>query len=222
MAAHPGVHCVDRSLAVGPSPRVSGKLLSAICEKQEGWTAIDHVSVDTAEIMIAGGLTASNDKAALPGLTTLEREVVRLSLTDARASLDEPTALMRLARVAFGIRVATRLANERLEAIRAYAIRYRIGCGPLGAVNDAIDSTAHLDGFATCEIRRLVDAALSDRSQRRSGIPFLIGSVLALAPAYFGFTLAMEQTGDALVSLMLVGLLAVLGLALALPKAALR
>ena len=60
------------------------------------------------------------------GLTTVERQVVALSLQDRLATVLPTSRLQRLLHRVFAIRPANRLADPQLELLRAFCVRYRV------------------------------------------------------------------------------------------------
>jgi len=60
------------------------------------------------------------------GLTTVEQQVIGLSLHDGLATVMPTGRLRRLLHRVFAIRPANRLADPQLELLRAFCVRYRV------------------------------------------------------------------------------------------------
>lgn len=63
--------------------------------------------------------------ASGPALSPLEQTVVALAAFDTRQTIKPPGLVGRLMDVMFGAKPTMKLANERLEALRRYAVLYR-------------------------------------------------------------------------------------------------
>lgn len=100
-------------------------------------------------------------------LSDLDWKVVDVGLLDGPVSIDPDSFLSRLARSLFGLPVAPRLANERLEALRRFSIR-----------------AWYCDLIRARDVRPLVAAGYSIAD---------IFSILAHVGRYRGFTPAMEE-----------------------------
>jgi len=97
--------------------------------------------------------------AAAPevGLSPQERLVVVLSRRDPLWSLQPLKRRSRFLRWLFGIDAPHRLADGRLEALRRYAVSYRL----LGGAAPDVDQAARNAGFAPsqlAQLRTMVDA----------------------------------------------------------------
>jgi hypothetical protein len=88
--------------------------------RRDGGTTMLHVSLraDTRS-QVATAL-------ARAALTAIERQVVGLSLHDRLATVLPTGRLQHLLHRAFGICSANRLADPRLELLRAFCVRYRV------------------------------------------------------------------------------------------------
>ena len=127
---------------------------------------------------------------AEPALSWEEQGAVLASLGDGRASIGM-SAFDRIVRAFFGLRPAAPLAGARLEALRRYALLYRLRGAPLPPAEQA-----RLRGAGFCErqaeaARALVDAHATLRRTRPRGGGRLVGALLfALAAAA---TLLIDQ-----------------------------
>lgn len=59
-------------------------------------------------------------------LTVIERQVVRLSPNDAKNTIAKPSRARRICQGLLGAQPANPLADPRLEALRAFCVKYRI------------------------------------------------------------------------------------------------
>jgi hypothetical protein len=101
------------------------------------------------------GLAGSVPSEAM--LTPLELRTLQLSQADGRASLRAPHRIERLSAVLFGSRRVSGLANPRLEALRRFAILYRLDGVALEAVEMARAEAAGLSAAALDRVRRIID-----------------------------------------------------------------
>ena len=146
-----------------------------------------------------------------PALSWEEQGAVLASLADGRASI-RTGSFGRIVRVFFGLRPAPPLAGKRLEALRRYALLYRLK----GAAALPEEEQAHLRGAGFSDrqaeaARMLVDARATHRRERARGGGRLVGAVLfALAAAAIVFVdkwLAQQvddQLGALVITIMLV------------------
>lgn len=65
------------------------------------------------------------EEASISSLTSIERQVVYLSLGDDRRSAVEGTRIRRAFHTVFGQRGPNRLADPKLEALRVFCVLYR-------------------------------------------------------------------------------------------------
>jgi hypothetical protein len=141
------------------------------------------------------------------GLTTLEREVVRASLSDGPTSVDGKRRLLPKLLWLLGFDSRRGLANGRLEALRRYAVLYRLD-------RNAIDA-AELDRFRAAGysldqaalVRRLVDIR-PRRRRRHSTRGWLTTAtilVAAVAIMALGNALIARNLGDDLIGWILMG-----------------
>jgi hypothetical protein len=118
--------------------------------------------------------------AALPKLGVAERRAVLLARSDPPSSLSRGFG-SRLMGLLFGIEAPHMLADSRLEALRRYALLYRVHGK---ALPDLEIERARDAGYSEGELakaRALIDAAYSMRAPRRS--------VAHLAAITFGLTM---------------------------------
>ncbi|HWI85971.1 MAG TPA: hypothetical protein VNT42_06560 [Sphingomonas sp.] len=112
-----------------------------------------------------------------PKLSSQERLVILLSRRDPVGSLRPPRSYSRLVRFLFGIDPPHRLADTRLEALRRYAVTYRLRHPDAQRVEAAaIDA-----GFADrqlAQVRQMLEHARLP--QRRGAGAFLCQSLLVL------------------------------------------
>lgn len=155
--------------------------------------------------------TAARIAPALPSLSAQERQVVLLARTDPIASLD-PSRLGRLARLVFGIEPPHRLADARLEALRRYAVLYRVHRAGLAAREIEHARAAGHDDGTLARVRALIDCAHGARPPR-TNVPRLAAIIVALAliatvavwtltPVVDSPAMASVLTGVGLVTLM--------------------
>lgn len=147
-------------------------------------------------------------RASAPILDTFEREVVRMSLSDDRASLMEPGWLTRIGMWLGTVRRRNGLANARLEALRRYAILYRFKGKSLRASDELAIAGAGFGVHAVREIRRIVDRHVAGHTRTpRPSFSSLV-FVLALFGALTATVLLVRQaTGDLAISAMIAALI---------------
>jgi hypothetical protein len=101
-------------------------------------------------------------------LASQERLVVMLSRNDPLWSLRPRHTHSRLLNLLFGIEAPHALADRRLEALRRYAVTYRLRDASVG---DA-EAAALAGGFADsqlAQVRHIIDGARGTRPQRSAG-----------------------------------------------------
>jgi hypothetical protein len=110
---------------------------------------------------------ASVEASAMPRrLASQERLVVMLSRNDPLWSLRPRHTHSRLLNLLFGIEAPHALADHRLEALRRYAVTYRLRDASVG------DAAALAGGFADsqlAQVRHIIDGARGTRPQRSAG-----------------------------------------------------
>lgn len=146
--------------------------------------------------------------SAEAALSPLELRTLQLSQGDGRASLRAPRRIEHLGAMLFGSRRVAGLANARLEALRRFAILYRLDGAAIDSGEIARAEAAGLSVLMLDRARRIIDGW-----PRRAGPLLRAASLLAAAgiaaiagvTAYFW--LADEL--DPMVSAILVGAVAV-------------
>ena len=144
-------------------------------------------------------------------LGAIERQVVLLSRSDTAASLAARTTVSRISAMLFGIGAPQRLADPRLEALRRYAVMYRLN-GDDAAETDAARAAGYSDG-ELAQARGLLDRIrgtapnTGGRLARLMGSLALLGglttaSALALIDYFDSEALAIILTGVGLASLL--------------------
>ncbi|MDP1027772.1 hypothetical protein Q5H91_11145 [Sphingomonas sp. KR1UV-12] len=136
------------------------------------------------------------------GTTDLERSVIMLSLTDSLSSVQPQGRFARALSAIFGLKAANPIADPRLEALRAYAVRYRTrsvrdGCGD---VVTAMAAGANAEALATA--RRIIDARAAYRPTRISAGTRIFEGSAALAAASWLFHTLMQELGDTIPALV--------------------
>lgn len=157
---------------------------------------------------IQGGSAGGAVTTLGPSLDTLERAIVRMSFDDDRSSLTRAGRLARIGTWLSGLRRKGGLANPRLEALRRYAILYRLSGQDLDTGEDLAVARAGFDPFAIGEVRQLVDRhrAGNGRAARRWFRVALLG--LALIGTLSGMVLLIQQaTDDIAISTMIAALI---------------
>lgn len=170
------------------------------------------------DLSLAGAVRAGTALPAVPIAAPVpdppERAAVLWSLRERRRTI----AIARLSR--FAARALLRMpdeqvfASERLEAIRRYAIRYRIEGAELPAAEDALLRSTGVTELEAVGLRTLVDEASSvpTRGARRPRLATLLGwFVLAAVPAVAAASLYVwlaaqldDRLGALVVSIILV------------------
>lgn len=146
--------------------------------------------------------------SAEAALSPLELRTLQLSQADGRASLRAPRRIERIGAMLFGSRRVSGLANTRLEALRRFAILYRLDGSRLDSGEIARAEAAGLSAVMLDRVRHIVDGW-----PRRAGALVRAASLLAavgltgVAGVAGYFWLADEL--DPMVSAILVGAVAV-------------
>ncbi len=141
------------------------------------------------------------------GFGALERDVVRLSCRDGRSSLHAPGRLARIGMLLTGFGRRTALSDLRLEALRRYAVLYRLDGDALDEAEDVAINRAGFQDREIRQVRQLVDSQVArNRRSERSNRPTALGALVILALASL---LIQRATGDLAISLMAAGLLTV-------------
>jgi hypothetical protein len=107
-------------------------------------------------------------------LSAQERLVVTLSRTDPLRSLRPRRTHSRVLRALFGIEAPHRLADPRLEALRRYAVTYRLRDA---SVTEAEEAAAQAGFLASqlAQIRQMTDGARAPRRRRSMATPIVQG-----------------------------------------------
>lgn len=145
-----------------------------------------------------------------PILGAFERDIVRMSFQDGRSSLAEVGRLVGIGMWLGGVRRKGGLANPRLEALRRYAILYRLNGQALEASEELAMDRAGFDARGVSEVRRIVDRHVAANAlPPRPWFPVLLFA-LTLVGAMSGTVLLIRQTtGDIAVSVMVAALISV-------------
>ncbi|HEX4739170.1 MAG TPA: hypothetical protein VH331_16590 [Allosphingosinicella sp.] len=144
--------------------------------------AIARSDVEMERVRSASRIQAG--AAAVPlALSGDEQAAVIASLADGRASIGVGS-FARLVRAVFGLRLTAVFAGERLEALRRYALLYRIEGAALKLEEDARLRGAGFSDRQAEAARALVDAHAPHRRERMRGEGRLVGAaLLAIAAA---------------------------------------
>lgn len=142
--------------------------------------------------------------SAEAALSPLELRTLQLSQADGRASLRAPRRIERLGAMLFGSRRVSGLANARLEALRRFAILYRIKGSRLDSGEVARAEAAGLSELMLDRVRHIVDGW-----PRRTGALVRAASLLAsvglAGVAGVACYLWLADELDPMVSAILVG-----------------
>lgn len=119
---------------------------------------------------------------AMQPISTLERRTIELSLRDARSSIDEPTRMRRaLARLLSPPR-QTRLADPRLEALRRFAVLYRLHGSAMRTEEVDRLLTAGFAATQAVAFERQIDSLL-DRGRRTRQAGMRLSAALLVVSA---------------------------------------
>ena len=136
--------------------------------------------------------------APSPGLSPLERSVVRLSLRDARSTLSASPRWLAGIRGLLGFASPNALADPRLEALRRFAVLTRLD-GVAAGEEQARFLAAGFDPVQADQVAAMVAGAA--RRRRRDGIG-AAGWVVSLGAAGGMFAAAVGYVGDPLVGVV--------------------
>jgi hypothetical protein len=106
-----------------------------------------------------------------------ERDAIALALSEGRTALLLGRVARVFGRLWLGMNDEPVFAAERIEAIRRYAVRYRLEGGGLALGEDDRLRAAGVDEIEAAELRAIVDAHAAEKPARRSG--HLLGQLLA-------------------------------------------
>jgi hypothetical protein len=126
---------------------------------------------DSRSVLLDGLAGTASAEAVL---TPLELRTLQLSQADGRASLRAPRRIERLGGLLFGSKRVSGLANPRLEALRRFAILYRLEGAALDIAETARAEAAGLSATALDRVRRIIDGW-----PRRAGRLLRAASMLA-------------------------------------------
>jgi len=143
------------------------------------------------------------------GFGSLEREVVRLSFGDARASVLTPHHVVRISAWLAGRRTKPPLADPRLEALRRYAVLYRLEGDALDRQEKLTVARAGFGDAVLRDIRLMVDRHLAHQPQAAPSRLSTLMAVLTALTLLGGIALLIQQaTDDAVISIIVSALLA--------------
>jgi hypothetical protein len=146
--------------------------------------------------------------AAFPRLGVQERRAVLLARRDPSSSLHRGFG-SRLMSLLFGIETPHMLADSRLEALRRYALLYRIHGKALAAIEiERAQDAGYSDG-ELARARALIDAAFAVRQPRRSNVHILaiaLGVAMAALLAFAAVSELAPTVDSPLIAAILAGL----------------
>lgn len=144
----------------------------------------------------------------LPKLGAAERRVVLLARTDPASSLQRGLS-SRLMGVLFGIEPPHMLADTRLEALRRYALLYRLHGSKLAADETGRAREVGYSDGELAKARALIDAAYGVRTRGRSGahlLAMLFGLVMTALLAFAATSQLAAKVDSPLIAMVLAGL----------------
>ncbi|WP_404713224.1 hypothetical protein [Sphingomonas sp. MMS24-J13] len=144
----------------------------------------------------------------LPRLGAQERRAVLLARSDPPSSLHRGLG-SRLLSLLFGIETPRMLADGRLEALRRYALLYRIHGKALPEIESERARDAGYSDGELARARALIDVAHAIRRPRRSGAHILaitFGLVMTALLAFAAVTEIAPKVDSPLIAALLVGL----------------
>ena len=140
---------------------------------------------------------------AVEKLSPQERRVVHLARTDPASSLRAPGS-GRLVRWLFGTAVAHRLADPRLEALRRFAILYRMHGDALAADETALVRSAGISPGAIAHARILIDSART--AQRPPRLIYSLAIIIVmLSMSGFAMLVVTPAVDSAIIAAVLAG-----------------
>ena len=165
-----------------------------------------------AYVDFTGGFTAGDTRQDVALLTRAERQVVLLARRDTPSSLRKPRHLGRALRWLFKLETANRLADPRLEALRAFAVQT--------ARSRKADLASLLEqGFSPAKIeqaRWLASSLRRPRGRTARAVQFAIAGVAAALT----YTTTETYLGDATMTAILSALVGLPLLSLVAGRAA--
>ncbi len=146
--------------------------------------------------------------AVAPKLGAQERKVVLLARTDPASSLQR-SWVNRVTGLLFGIEPPHMLADTRLEALRRYAVLYRVHgrALPAGEIDHA--RAAGLTDGELARARALIDVAHGAQVRARGGahiLAMLFGVMMAGLLAFAAASMLTTAIDSPLMAVMLTGL----------------
>jgi hypothetical protein len=131
-------------------------------------------------------------------LSPLELRTLQLSQADGRGSLRAPRRVERLGAMLFGSRRVPGLANPRLEALRRFAILYRLEGAAIDAGEAARAEAAGFSAAALDRVRRIVDGW-----PRRAGPLLRAATLLAVSGSLAAYFWLADQFEPAVAAILL-------------------
>lgn len=180
----------------------------------QGAIAVGYLSVDLLE----ASARASDSRPAARRLTAVEHNVVKVSLSDPLSSIREIGRVGSVLRLTIGVKGSNRLANDRLEAIRRFAVSRRLETGAAHARAVSSAEIAGIEAPVLAQIRNIVDAHVRRHSRTRFNAVALLPLVAASAAVYWVFGLLNKHTGDPYVTFMLMCVGSVMMVPMLLPR----
>lgn len=162
----------------------------------------------TQDVISAGGGVWYGTETTAQ-LSIFERDTVTVSLADGFWTASGMGLLGRIGNWIYGREPESRLANERLEALRRYAIMYRLrGHAMDQDVRQSVDAAGFTVG-QLAEVHRLVDRLTPPApSWRRRVAKFAAASFLAAVIGHGLYRWLVEHLGDGTISMAVLLLLA--------------
>ncbi|MBO9499036.1 MAG: hypothetical protein J7483_06245 [Novosphingobium sp.] len=158
---------------------------------------------------VSAGAGAVSFRRPAPALTAIERHAVMVSRADPLSSVRAPSRLDRLVHAVIGLKRVPGLADARLEALRRYAVLYRIQGDRIDAAELARATDGGLDGHALAQVRRIVDGWNIGRHTRLE-VAVRVGFVVALlVVALVGASQLTALFRNGIVAWLVIGALAV-------------
>jgi len=147
---------------------------------------------------LAAGTAAPAPELAPRRLGRPERDAIALALSEGRTALLLGRVARVFGRLWLGMNDEPVFAAERIEAIRRYAVRYRLEGGGLALAEDDRLRAAGLDEIEAAELRAIVDTHASEAPKRRPGrlIGQLLGALLIAAIPMLGAAILYSWLAD--------------------------
>jgi hypothetical protein len=137
---------------------------------------------------LAAGTAAPAPELAPRRLGRPERDAIALALNEGRTALLLGRVARVFGRLWLGMNDEPVFAAERIEAIRRYAVRYRLEGGGLALAEDDRLRAAGVDELEAAELRATVDASAAETPKPRPGrlAGQLLGALLIAAIPMLG------------------------------------